>query len=61
MLWRTQKLKKKVFLGAKRMGQWLGALPAHPEDPGSIPTVIWNLAAMYNSSSKVSDTFFYPL
>lgn len=43
------------------MGQWLGELPALLEDPGSIPTVIWKLAAMYNSSSKVSDTFFYPL
>lgn len=43
------------------MGQLLGALAALPEDTGSIPAHTWKLAAMYNSSSKVSDTFFCPL
>jgi hypothetical protein len=38
----------------------LRALAALKEDPGSIPSATWRLTAICNSSSRRSDTFFWP-
>jgi hypothetical protein len=42
-------------IGTGEMAQWLRALAALPEDPGSIPATTWQLLAAYNSSSRLSE------
>lgn len=45
---------------AGEMVQWLKALTAFPEDPGSFPRTAQWLTAVCGYSSRVSDTFFHP-
>jgi len=52
------RLRRKYRAG--EMVQWLRALNAFPEDPGSLPRTAQWLTAVCGYSSRVSDTFFHP-
>lgn len=43
------------------MAQWLRALAALPEEPGSFPTPTWQFTNVYNSNPREIGTFLWPL